>query len=144
LSEKTHAAGDQVGEAFLSHARLPRHQTRLDAPDGVAVGVGQCGDSVEVTIQMDGDVISCIGATPNGCLYTVVCASALGDLAKGRKLESALEINPQDVDQALGGLPEDHQHCARLVVNTLGEAIEDYYRRAGLKAKPAVVAKTGS
>jgi len=31
---------------------------------------------------------------------------------------------------ALGGLPEDHMHCARLAVNTLGEAIADYYRNA--------------
>jgi nitrogen fixation NifU-like protein len=45
-------------------------------------------------------------------------------------LDHALELEPHDVAGALGGLPEDHLHCARLAVNTLGEAIADYYRKA--------------
>jgi len=40
-----------------------------------------------------------------------------------------LELEPHDVVTALGGLPEDHLHCARLAVNTLGEAIADYYSK---------------
>lgn len=59
--------------------------------------------------------------------YTLVCASAMSELAKGRNLDQALELEPQDVVAALGGLPQDHLHCARLAVNTLGEAIADYY-----------------
>ena len=69
---------------------------------------------------------------PQGCVYTLVCASAMSELAKGRDLDQALELEPHDVADALGGLPEDHLHCARLAVNTLGEAIADYYRRASL------------
>jgi nitrogen fixation NifU-like protein len=62
--------------------------------------------------------------------YTsIACASAMSELARNCKLEQALEISPQDVEAELGGLPEDHLHCARLAVNTLGEAIADCYRR---------------
>jgi NifU-like protein involved in Fe-S cluster formation len=50
-------------------------------------------------------------------------------LADGLDLDQALEIQPEDVETELGGLPEDHLHCARLAVNTLGEAIADYYKR---------------
>ncbi len=60
---------------------------------------------------------------------TLVCASAMSELAKGRDLDHALELEPQEVVTALGGLPEDHMHCARLAVNTLGEAIADYYKK---------------
>jgi nitrogen fixation NifU-like protein len=42
----------------------------------------------------------------------------------------ALRLQPENVSDELGGLPEDHLHCARLAVNTLGEAIEAHYRRA--------------
>jgi nitrogen fixation protein NifU and related proteins len=76
--------------------------------------------------------IADIKVLPHGCLYTLVCASAMSDLAKGRDLDHALELEPHDVADALGGLPEDHLHCAHLAVNTLGEAIADYYRRASL------------
>ena len=54
----------------------------------------------------------------------------MSELAKGRDLDQALELGPEEVVAALGGLPKDHMHCARLAVNTLGEAIADYYRNA--------------
>lgn len=119
----------QVGARFLEHAQYPRNLGRVPSPDGVALGVGQCGDSMEVSLQVRGDTISEIKVMPHGCIYTVVCASALSELAKGKTVEGALGLNPEDLDRELQGLPEDHQHCARLAVNTLGEAIEDYYRR---------------
>jgi hypothetical protein len=48
----------------------------------------------------------------------------------GKSLEEALCVSPEAVAAELGGLPEDHMHCASLAVNTLGEAIDDYYRQA--------------
>ena len=87
----------------------------------------QCGDSIEVSLQIETGAIAEIKVLPRGCIYTLVCASAMSELAKGRNLDQALELEPQDVVTALGGLPEDHLHCARLAVNTLGEAIADYY-----------------
>lgn len=94
--------------------------------------MGKCGDSIEVSLKIETCAIADIKVLPHGCLYTLVCASAMSELAKGRDLEQALELKPHDVVSALGGLPDDHLHCARLAVNTLGEAIADYYRRASL------------
>jgi hypothetical protein len=48
--------------------------------------------------------------------------------------QQALELEPHEVAAALGGLPEDHLHCARLAINTLGEAIADYYGKAASSA----------
>ena len=93
------------------------------------MGIGSCGDKVTVAIQVDQDCIKEIYQKPEGCLYTTACASAVSVLAKGRTLEDALEIQPGAVEAELGGLPEDHRHCARLAVNTLGEAIADYYNK---------------
>jgi nitrogen fixation NifU-like protein len=120
----------QVGERFLDLARQPQNIGSLDNPDGQGVAVGQCGDSVEVSLRIDEGAIADIKVLPRGCVYTLVCASAMSELARGRNLDQALELEPQDVVAALGGLPEDHIHCARLAVNTLGEAVADYYRKA--------------
>ena len=95
---------------------------------GRAVGVGSCGDSIEIALRLEGETIAEIGHVPRGCAYTVACASAVSSLAKGRSLDAALLLQPEDVELELGGLPEDHRHCARLAVNTLGEAIADAYR----------------
>lgn len=107
----------------------PSNLGAIEAPSGRAVGVGQCGDSVEVTLRVEGERIRDIRYLPRGCAFTIACSSAMSELAKSRTLEQALEISPQEVESELGGLPEDHLHCARLAVNTLGEAIADCYRR---------------
>jgi nitrogen fixation protein NifU and related proteins len=127
----------EVGEQFLCFARQPRNLGQLPDPSGKGAAIGQCGDSIEVFIRVDGGTIADIKVAPHGCIYTLVCASAMSELAKGRDLDRALELEPEDVMAALGGLPEDHTHCARLAVNTLGEAIADYYRMAA-KSKPNV------
>jgi len=121
---------DQVSELFIGHARKPRNLGFLANPSGQGTAVGQCGDSMDVALHVDDGIITDIRVAPHGCIYTVVCASAMSELARGRELDQALELDPQEVVAALGGLPEDHLHCARLAVNTLGEAISDYYRNA--------------
>lgn len=131
MSSHDHPLPGQVDQRFLAHAQMPRNLGTLSDATGRATEVGQCGDSVDVYIKVDGDTITEIKAMPHGCLYTVVCASALGDLAQGRGLDAALQLEPEDIERELGGLPEDHKHCARLAVNTLGEAIADHYRRKG-------------
>ena len=127
MSNGDFPAPGEVGEQFLCLARYPKNIGTLDNPSGQGAAVGQCGDSIEVSLQIETGAIAEIKVLPRGCIYTLVCASAMSELAKGRKLDQALELEPQDVVAALGGLPEDHLHCARLAVNTLGEAIADYY-----------------
>lgn len=121
----------QMGEGFLRHAREPRNMGEMAQPHGQARAVGVCGDAIKVALKVENGVISQVRVKPEGCVYTTVCASAVGELALGLDLDRALEITPGDLERALGGLPEDHLHCARLAVNTLGEAIADCYGRHG-------------
>ncbi|MFZ5451983.1 MAG: iron-sulfur cluster assembly scaffold protein [Thermodesulfobacteriota bacterium] len=130
MSEGDFPGVGKVGEQFLCLARYPKNIGLIDNPSGKSIQVGQCGDSIEVSLRIETGTIADIKVIPRGCIYTLVCASAMSELAKGRNLDQALELEPHDVVKALGGLPEDHLHCARLAVNTLGEAIADYYRQA--------------
>ena len=117
-----------LAEAFYRHARAPRHAGCLENPHGRAKGVGICGDSIELTLRLQGETIVEVGHCPVGCDYTIACASAVSMLAIGKTLEESLQIQPADVERELGGLPEDHLHCARLAVNTLGDAVADAFR----------------
>ena len=129
MSDGAFPAPGEVGEQFFRLARFPKNIGMLDNPNGQGAAVGQCGDSIEVSLRIEREAIAEIKVQPHGCVYTLVCASAMSELAKGRHLDHALNLEPQDVASALGGLPEDHLHCARLAVNTLGEAIADYYSK---------------
>ncbi|MCF8035028.1 MAG: iron-sulfur cluster assembly scaffold protein [Desulfarculaceae bacterium] len=137
MSEHSHLPSGPVHVRLLRHAEAPGKQSCPPGATGVATETGQCGDSVDVFIRVENEHIADIGVAPHGCLYTVVCASALGKLAQGLDMDQALALGPEDVEDELGGLPEDHLHCARLVINTLGEAIADHYRRAGTGAHKA-------
>ncbi len=122
---------------FFTHAQMPCNIGRPGVYDGYALGVGVCGDSIEVFIQTDGSRMQGVHHLPKGCAYTVACGSAVSKLAQGHSLEEVLRIQPQDVAAELGGLPADHMHCANLAVNTLGEALDDYYRKVwGKDARP--------
>jgi NifU-like protein involved in Fe-S cluster formation len=123
-----HEALHRLSDQFIAHANSPENVGPLKQANGTAKGVGTCGDSVEIFIIVNGREIKDIKHIPNGCAYTIACGSALTTLVRGRPLDEALKVTPEDVANALGGLPEDHRHCAALAVNTMGEAIDDYYQ----------------
>lgn len=132
MSDEHGLTPGQVGEGFRRHAQAPCNLGELAQPSGRARAVGVCGDAIQMDLGVKDEVITEVRVMPHGCVYTTVCASAMGELALGLRLDQALELAPVDVETALGGLPEDHLHCARLAVNTLGEAIADYYARSRL------------
>ncbi len=121
---------EQIGENFSRLAKQPQNIGIFSNPSGKGMSVGQCGDSIEVFLRIFEGTIADISVAPRGCVYTLVCASAMSELVKGMGIDEALYLEPDEVAAALGGLPEDHMHCARLAVNTLGEALADYHKNA--------------
>lgn len=129
MSEGDLTLPGRPGEHFLRLANRPVNIGSMANPDGKGSLTGQCGDSVEVFLRIADDRIEDIRVAPRGCIHTWVCASAMSELAVGRTLDDALFMGPEEIVAVLGGLPADHVHCARLAVNTLGDAIEDYYEK---------------
>jgi nitrogen fixation NifU-like protein len=124
------------GARFWRYTRAPRQSGVCGRCNASATGVGSCGDKVRIDLHIENQILVEVGFKPEGCVYTLACASALSTLARGRTIDEALELQPEEVARELDGLPDDHMHCARLAVNTLGEAIAAYYGRgaAGDKA----------
>jgi len=127
-NHETESLPEGLGERFFDHLQNPRNVGTMAEPHGKARMVGICGDALEVAIQVNGNVIHDIAINPEGCAYTLVCASAMSSLVKGKTMDDALYLEPDEVADELGGLPEDHYHCARLAVNALGEAIAEAYK----------------
>lgn len=121
-----------LSERFNRYAARPVGEGRLERPGGTARMVGQCGDSIGVHVMVEDSVLSAIRVQPEGCVYTRACAGAMCSLAQGLSVDEALRLEHQDIEAELGGLPEDHIHCARLALNALGEAVADYYLRLQL------------
>ncbi|MBI9078928.1 MAG: iron-sulfur cluster assembly scaffold protein [Pseudodesulfovibrio sp.] len=122
-----HASTDKVSKRFLEYMHKPVNVGELDNPGGKAQMKGQCGDTIGVHVAIDNDILKQIRVQTNGCAYTLVCAEAMSVLAQKLSVEEALKLEPKDIADELGGLPEDHLHCARLALNSLGEAMANYY-----------------
>jgi len=87
---------------------------------------GSCGDTMQFFLKIKEGIIEKINFITDGCGATVAAASQTTMMVEGRTLEFAEKLKPIDVEDALGGLPDDHKHCAELAVITLTHAIEKY------------------
>ena len=58
------------------------------------------------------------------CVTTTACASKLTEMAQGRNVTEALALTPEQLSDALGGLPQEKMYCADLVMKTLRRAIQ--------------------
>jgi len=113
---------------FLAHALTPQNVGLMSDPDGYGAPQGECGDMMEIGLRVRGDLIDNIAFITDGCAFTVACGSVVTTMVKGRTVAAALEIKPEDIIGALGGLPPEHEHCARLAVDTLRLAVKDYLK----------------
>lgn len=119
----------QVTDEFLAHAMTPSNVGIIPQPDGHANPVGSCGDSIELYLRVQDEVITDARFMTNGCMHTIACASALTTLIKGQPVLKAANISYLEVEAEVGGLPEDHMHCATLAEGALTQALQDYYSK---------------
>ncbi len=87
---------------------------------------GSCGDTMQFFLKIENDIIRKANFITDGCGATVAAGSQTTILIEGKPLEFVKRLKPIDIDKALGGLPNNHKHCAELVITTLMHAIEKY------------------
>ncbi len=104
----------------------PQNIGKIDNSDSYVSVTGVCGDTVEIYLNITDGRISDIKFMTDGCGFTIACSSYVTRTARGKTIEEALLIKPEDIDKYFGGLPEDHKHCAKLSVLTLEAVIENY------------------
>ncbi len=119
-------ARKKYSETTIDYFMNPRNLGKMEDPDGFAKVTGSCGDSMFIWIKVVDDIISHISFITDGCGSSIASASMVTVLAKGKTIEEALKIGQWDVINALGGLPEENQHCGLLAATTLRKAIEDF------------------
>lgn len=107
----------------------PRNYGPLDPWDGHARITGPCGDTMEFWLKVNDRRIAQATFITDGCGPSRAAGSMATELATGKLVKEALQIQQKDVLQALGGLPQESEHCALLAANTLKAAIRDCQER---------------
>lgn len=113
---------------YLEMAYRADKRVRLDNADGYGKKTGVCGDTVEIFIKIEEDIIQAIFYDINGCLNTNACANAVIVLGEGKKVEQAWEeITPETVIEFLETLPSEDSHCAELSVGAFYLALSNFH-----------------
>ncbi len=119
-------------DTVMDHFMNPRNVGELENPDGVGqIGNISCGDIMRMTIKVTDNRITDIRFKTFGCGAAIAVSSMVTEMAKGKTLEEAVQINRDDVARALGGLPEKKLHCSNLGTDALKAAVNDYWKKNG-------------
>jgi nitrogen fixation NifU-like protein len=84
----------------IEESSNPSNMGSMSEPDAHGIIHGCCGDTMEIYLRLNGDRIEEATFTTDGRESAIACAS---------------------------GLPEAKVHCAKLTVNTLRQAIDNWH-----------------
>jgi len=116
----------KVMENFLN----PKNMGEIKDADGVGkVGNVVCGDVMELYIKVKDDRIEDVKFKTFGCAAAIATSSMITELAKGKTIQEALEVDKDEIVKSLGGLPPIKVHCSILANDALAEAIYDYLKK---------------
>lgn len=114
-------------DTLIEHFISPKNVGRMDNADGKGIcGDPECGDFLNLFIKVENDVIVDIKFLVYGCAGAIATSSMTTVLAKGKTLEEAEKLTDDDIIRALGGMPENKQHCSLLGIKALRNAVQDY------------------
>jgi nitrogen fixation protein NifU and related proteins len=98
----------------------------LKDPDGHACLTGNCGETIEIFLNFNGERVKEAAYLTNGCISSRVCAALAAHMAHGKTPDQLLDITAQCILGLLGDFPKEQEHCAFLAAETLQEALHNY------------------
>jgi nitrogen fixation protein NifU and related proteins len=111
-------------DAVLDHFRNPRNAGDLaDATATVDVTNPVCGDILRLAVRVEGDRITAARFKTQGCVAAIASSSVLTELLSGRSIAEARQVTPQQISEALGGLPPATFHAAQLCCDAISAMV---------------------
>lgn len=118
---------DIVKEHFLNPRNfLMGDESKYEHDAEGVVGNPICGDQMKMYIRVKDGKIADVKWKTYGCASAIASTSALSELVKGKTLDEALKIGPDEITDFLGGLPKHKFHCSVLGHEALAAAIKNY------------------
>ena len=93
MLERENELGELYRDIILDHYRFPRGHKDVDHPNIVNEGQNPvCGDDIEMSIRMNGDVVEDLGVHCVGCAISVASGSMLAEVARGKTIAELKQI----------------------------------------------------
>lgn len=121
-------------EALIERFRNPAFAKEMDDADAVGEeGNVKCGDVMRIYLKVRDEKITDISFLTYGCVAAIATTDAMCELAKGKTLDEAEKITPQDIVNSLGEVPPIKFHCSVLGDKALRKAIRDYREKTSTR-----------
>jgi nitrogen fixation protein NifU and related proteins len=112
--------GLMFNETILDHFRSPHNAGDLfDATATVEVSNPVCGDVIRLAARVENGRIAAARFKTQGCVAAIASSSVLTDMLLDKSAAEARGITPQQVSEALGGLPPATFHAAQLCADAV-------------------------
>jgi len=114
-------------DVVLDHFSDPRNVGEMADADAIGeIGNPVDGDKIKIFIKIENNVLVNIKFKTFGCGAAIAASSMVTLLAINKTLEQALNIQNEDVSDALGGLPFEKLLCSNIAADALHIAIKNY------------------
>jgi nitrogen fixation NifU-like protein len=120
VSFRSRDTPSMYSEAILDHFQNPRNAGTLEgATATISVENPVCGDILELSARMEAGRIVQARFRTRGCVTAMACSSLLTELLQGKTPAEARAITPEQISEALGGLPSATFHAAQLACDAV-------------------------
>ena len=82
-------------------------------PTQISELTGHCGDTMKISLKIDGEIIQDAKIQILGCPGAIASAMAAMDMIKGKSLDYALKMTDRDIFREIEDIPDQKQHCIR-------------------------------
>jgi NifU-like protein involved in Fe-S cluster formation len=104
----------------MEHFLHPRNVGRMEDADRVGQGGSEERPPfIVMYFRLRGGVVAEVRYQTFGCGALIASGSLLTEMVADRPVEECLKLTPEDLAQALGGLPQEKEHCARLAIEAM-------------------------
>ncbi|MGQ9509632.1 MAG: iron-sulfur cluster assembly scaffold protein [Thermodesulfobacteriota bacterium] len=122
---------------LIEHFQNPKNVGEISDADGIGtVGNASCGDIMQLFIKIQDQKITDAKFKTYGCGAAIATSSILTERIKGAKIEEALKISEETIQEILTQLPKEKIPCFTIAAEALKLAIEEYRCKvSGIKEK---------
>jgi len=99
----------------------------MDSPD-VAVQAENpaCGDIMKLMLRVADETITEARFQVRGCVAAIACGSVLTEAIIGKSIAVASVLTREEIDHAVGGLPNESIHASHLAIDCLKLALKQW------------------
>ena len=117
----------QFSDTLMDHFNSPRNSGRMDNPDLVGLaGIPGQGPFVVLHLRLDDASIIESRFQTHGCGVSIACGSMLTELITQRTISECLQLTPEQLSEALDGIPATKLHCPALAIAALKDALKGF------------------